>query len=392
MRGLVIAMPVYRAYGDQAVIADAAATVDGVDSDVLGFVTAMVGGGDPELSRRFEQLTGPVMAKGVEDTAFYREHRLIALNEVGGDLDWWSVTPDAWHAWCLAASGGSMLATSTHDTKRSEDVRARVVLLSEIPAEWGAAVAAWEEAAGPWRTEPWPDPATAYLMWQTFVGAWPLTADRAVAYAQKATCEAKVHTSWTDPDPSYDEAVERWVRGVLGDPAITAGLDEFAGRLMEPGRVVSLAQTLCKLTAPGVPDIYQGCELWDLSLVDPDNRRPVDFGIRAASLRGGAADQPKLRLTAAALDLRRRHPASFAKGAAYTPLPTSDCHAVGFLRGTNVATVVPRLIMNGDAGTTVELPAGRWRDVITGAGTEGGRLPVDSLLSGFAVALLEKVG
>jgi (1->4)-alpha-D-glucan 1-alpha-D-glucosylmutase len=272
--------------------------------------------------------------------------------------------------------------------------------------------------AGRHRAHGYPDPGTEYLLFQTLVGAWPLSAERMLEYARKATREAKVHTSWTDPDPAYDAALAGWVRGVLGDSELTGAIGAFVADLVEPGHVVSLAQTLCKLTAPGVPDLYQGTELWDVSLVDPDNRRPVDYGARAALLEeieGGGVDAaaalarsdeglPKLLLTARALHLRRGRPECFTRGAGYRALEVAGpaaTHAVAYGRGSSggpvdVVAAVPRLVLgwaartDGWAGTAVTLPPGRWHDVVTGAVHPGGTTPVAGLLAGFPVALLER--
>ena len=439
LRALVAAFRVYRTYAagsparpeDIAVIEDAAVEAkraDGIDEDLLGFVVDLLAGrGAPDparldIARRLEQLTGPVMAKGVEDTAFYRYHRLIALNEVGNDLERWATTPDAWHRhWSTpgAAMGGSLLASSTHDTKRSEDVRARLVLLSEIPDRWRVAVEGWRPLTDPHRAGDRPDRGTEYLLLQTFVGAWPLTPTRAVEYARKATREAKLHTSWTHADEAYDTAVEGWVRGVLADAAFVDALESFVAGLIEPGRTVALAQTLCKLTAPGIPDLYQGTELWDLSLVDPDNRRPIDYDLRAARLAEiesgsvGPKDAlassdglAKLLVTARSLEVRRGRGECFAPGAGYEPVGVSGPaagHAVAFGRSPadsamEVVIVVPRLVLGlaardgGWQATTLMMPPGTWRDAFTGvhhtAGADG--LRVDQVLGAFPVALLER--
>jgi (1->4)-alpha-D-glucan 1-alpha-D-glucosylmutase len=196
---------------------------------------------------------------------------------------------------------GTMTTLSSHDTQRSEDVRARLVLLSQRPAEWGEAMAEWT-AWLPQRL----DPATEQLVWQTVVGAWPLSADRAVAYVQKATHEAKARTSWLDPDPEYDEAAESFVRALLADEHVVAEITAFVERLSDDWRSTVLAQKLVQLTMPGVADTYQGCELVDLSLVDPDNRRPVDYARRRALLAepDGSLDSDKLRVVRAALSVR----------------------------------------------------------------------------------------
>ncbi len=438
LRAMIVSFPVYRIYGPGSsaadvtlidrVVADARLLAPGIDADVVGFLAELLAGdptGPPvtegarlDVARHFQQLTGPVMAKGVEDTAFYRYHRLVAENEVGSDLRQWATTTAGWHAdgaARVARGDGSLLATSTHDTKRSEDVRARLVLLSEIPDRWVEAVTEWRLLTDRHRSGEFPDRAAEYLLFQTFVGAWPLTAERAVAYARKATREAKLFTSWTDADQRYDDALEGWVRAVLGDPSFVDALERFVSPLVGPGRVVSLAQTLCKLTAPGTPDLYQGTELWDLSLVDPDNRRPVDYEARVkllAAVEGGEvgavdldADPDgvaKLLVTARALDTRRRRPGCFDRSAGYSPLlgrGPAAAHVVAFGRGPSsgpaeVITIVPRLVLGlarvGWGATTVALPSGRWRDVIAAEPRDGGDVAVGELLSSFPVALLER--
>jgi (1->4)-alpha-D-glucan 1-alpha-D-glucosylmutase len=285
-----------------------------------------------------------------------------------------------------------MLATSTHDTKRSEDVRARLAVLSEIPERWADAVRRWQDRNQRHRTGEWPDPAAEYFLYQTLVGAWPLNENRAVAYMEKATKEAKTHTSWTDPDPSYDDAVRAFVRAVVTDEGFGEELRAFVEPLLPAARVTSLAQQLVKLTAPGVPDVYQGTEIEDLSLVDPDNRRPVDFARRRALLATLGDD--KIKVTATALRLRRQRPDLLGPGAAYARLPAHGVkaeHAVAFLRGEGCAVVAPRLVvgLGADWGdTTVELPDGAWRDELTGAELAGGTVPIAHVLAGFAVALL----
>ncbi|HEX4498841.1 MAG TPA: malto-oligosyltrehalose synthase, partial [Thermoanaerobaculia bacterium] len=371
------------------------------------------GEAESELVMRFQQLTGPAMAKGVEDTAFYNFHRLVALNEVGGSPGEFGLSVEAFHH--LSAESQRLwptaqLATSTHDTKRSEDVRARLSLLAEIPEEWGDAVRRWcERNARHRRQDGCPDRNAEYLLYQTLVGAWPIDAERLTAYMEKATREAKVHTSWTRTNPDYEEALRDFVRGVLGDAAFVADLKAFVAPLVEPGRINSLTQTLLKLAAPGVPDLYQGSELWDLSLVDPDNRRPVDYDLRRrllAELKEGMTPEailarmddglPKLWLTHRALQLRRRLPEAFDARGSYEPLqvsgPRAD-HAIAFARGGEVAVVVPRLPLRlgGDwEDTTVALPPGSWRDELTGEEVAGGERPVAELLARFPVALLAR--
>ena len=371
------------------------------------------GEAESELVMRFQQLTAPAMAKGVEDTAFYDFHRLISLNEVGGSPGAFGVSLDEFHRRCCEAGRlrpRSMLATSTHDTKRGEDVRARISVLSEIPEPWGRAVQRWREHNARHRRGDGPDRNIEYLLYQTLAGAWPLSVERAVAYMQKAAREAKVHTSWMQVNADYEAALEGFVRGILEDPEFTAGLESFVATAIEPGRINSLAQTLLKLAAPGVPDFYQGTEIWDLSLVDPDNRRPVDYGLRRRLLgeldRGmspeeilGRMDEglPKLWVIRQGLRLRCRRPAVFGPEGGYAPLYARGAgaeHAVAFLRGGEVAVVVPRLVI-GLAGdwqdASIELPAGRWRNELTGEETGGGTLVLKKLLSRFPVALLARV-
>jgi (1->4)-alpha-D-glucan 1-alpha-D-glucosylmutase len=272
------------------------------------------------------------MAKGVEDTAFYRYFPLLALNEVGGDPGHWGTSVEDFHEHCtrqLAEWPGTMTTLSTHDTKRSEDVRARLVLLSQRPVEWGEAVTQWT-AWLPQRI----DPATEQLVWQTLVGAWPIDADRAVAYVEKATHEAKARTSWLDPDRTYDEAAAAYVRALLADAHLVAEITAFVDRLAEDWRSTVLAQKLVQLTMPGVADTYQGCELVDLSLVDPDNRRPVDYDRRRRLLDSpdGSLDSDKLRVVQAALSVR-----PLLEG--YEPLE-AGADLLAFRRGP-VAVAVP---------------------------------------------------
>ena len=370
------------------------------------------------LRMRFQQLTGPVAAKGEEDTAFYRYVRFVPLNEVGGDPGRWGLPVARFHDRCVERARRwprSMTTLSTHDTKRSEDVRARLFLLSEIPEAWVEAVSRWRSMNGPhWPAELEPDPAMEYLLYQTTVGAWPIDAERLRAYMEKASREAKLRTSWTDPDPAYDRALAGFVERVL-EGEFAGDVDRFAAPLVAPGRVVSLAQKLVQLTMPGVPDIYQGTELWDLSLVDPDNRRPVDFAARRAALErlvGDGADAgtdpkailgemgsglPKMWVVRQALAMRRERPEAFDEGG-YRPLEVRGdavVHAVGFLRGEGVAVVVPRLVIGlarrgGWAETVVDLPAGRWRNRLTGerVDSRGGGVPLVELLGRFPVALV----
>ena len=350
---------------------------------------------------RFEQTTGPVMAKGVEDTAFYRYHRLVALNEVGGDPGVFGSSVEEWHSHSarLAADWPTSMTTlTTHDTKRSEDVRARLLVLAEVPAVWRAAVERWRSMAA--RHQP-PDAATDYLFWQTVTGTasreGPIDAKRLQEYLEKATREAKLHTSWTDPDATYDAHVRRYVAAVLGDAELVGDLTRWVDEVVRgPGEVNALSQKLLQLTMPGVPDVYQGQELPAPSLVDPDNRRAVDYTRRRealAALDAGEVNDPKLLVTARTLRLRRRSPELFTGG--YVPLratgPAAD-HCVAYRLGAQaggavaVATRLPvGLAGRGGWGdTTLEAPDG-FVDAFTG---RAATTRLADLLGSLPVALL----
>ncbi len=359
-----------------------------------------------ELAARFQQLTPAVMAKGVEDTAFYRYHRLVSLNEVGGDPGRFGTTVEAFHEWCARTAGATphtMLTISTHDTKRSADVRSRIDVLSELPSEWEAAVRRWSEHNDRHRAQGFPDRNLEYLAYQTLAGAWRIDADRLVEFLRKAAREAKVHTSWVDPVATYEEAVEHFARSILADAEFTSDLESFLGRnqLVARGRVTSLAQTTLLLTAPGVPDVYQGTELWAAMLVDPDNRRLVDFEARRTALERvrhlEAGDVPeeatKLWLVARLLDARKQTPDAFA-AAQHAPLPVTGAkagHLVAFSRG-RLLVLVPRLVAGlgeGWGDTEVELPAGPWTDLLGGRAEAGGRTArVAELLDRFPIAVM----
>ena len=428
------AFPVYRTYVDVAhgatpedrevidvAVGAAREQRDDLDPELFDFLRFVLVDGPvdspgpvAELRMRFQQLTGPVMAKGAEDTAVYDFVRLVSLNEVGSDPSHFAVGVDEFHRAMADAAldrPRSMLTLSTHDTTRSEDVRARLALLSEIPGAWAEAVRRWFERNTrhrPVDVPGWPDPRMEYLLYQTLVGAHPLDADRAVAYMEKAAKEAKRNTSWVSPVAEYDEAPRRFVTDVLADEAFAADLAAVVEPLVDPGRVNSLAQKLIELTAPGVPDVYQGTELWDLSLVDPDNRRPVDFAARRHLLdevagltpeqRWARRDEglPKLWVVHRALRLRAERPEWFADGAGYEPLAVSGDragHVVAYARG-GAAVVVPRLPLGlaaaggWDATTVVALPPGRWYDEMSGSSHPGGDIAVATLLDRFPVALL----
>ncbi|MQA27668.1 MAG: malto-oligosyltrehalose synthase, partial [Micromonosporaceae bacterium] len=352
-----------------------------------------------ELARRFQQVSGAVMAKGVEDSAFYRWSRFVALNEVGGDPSRFGAPVPDFHAACLRRQErwpDGMTTLSTHDTKRSEDVRARLAVLSEIPSEWSSSIRRWIAAA------PLPDPAYAHLLWQTLIGAWPIPRERLTAYAIKAGREGRVWTSWEDPDPPAEDAVAVAIDHIYDSPGLRASVDAFAARITPHGWSNSLGQKLVQLTMPGVPDTYQGTELWDNSLVDPDNRRPLEFAARRellARLDSGwlpgldHTGAVKLLVTCRALRLRRDAPALFN---AYRPLeargPAAD-HVIAFDRGGAivVATRLPVCLerSGGWRDTTLPLPSGEWRDALTGRSWRGDA-PLTDLLARYPVALLAR--
>jgi (1->4)-alpha-D-glucan 1-alpha-D-glucosylmutase len=353
-----------------------------------------------ELAIRFQQFTGAVMAKGVEDTAFYRWTRFVALNEVGGDPSRFGVAPGEFHAAAAIRQRrwpATMTTLSTHDTKRGEDVRARLAVLSELPSEWAAAVRRLTAAA------PLPDGSVAHLLWQTAVGAWPIERDRLHAYLEKAAREARTATGWDEPDSAFEDAMHAVADRCYDDPVVAAEVARFAARITPYGWSNSLGQKLLQLAGPGIPDVYQGTELWDNSLVDPDNRRDVDFGARHALLAGlGSGELPgtdesgtvKLLVTTRALRLRRDRPELFT---GYTPLAADGpaaAHAVAFDRGgaIAVATRLPVALeaAGGWRGTTLALPDGSWTDVLTGRGFPGGPAILGDLLGRYPVALLAR--
>ncbi|MGH8799019.1 MAG: malto-oligosyltrehalose synthase, partial [Casimicrobiaceae bacterium] len=437
-------------------VADGSA-FDFVQSALTGALAAATIPSHGQIRRfagRLQQFTAPVMAKALEDTSFYVFNRLVALNEVGGDPRQFGVSVAAFHAAALERQRrwpGEMLATSTHDNKRSEDVRARIAVLSEMPAAWRLALRRWTPLNKRHETRSaegqLPDRNDQYLLYQTLVGIWPSPAPdaegldalraRIQAYMRKAVREAKVHSSWANPDEDYERALAAFIDGVLARLDTNPFLQEFLplqAVVARCGLYNGLTQTLLKLASPGIPDIYQGNELWDLSLVDPDNRRAVDYDRRRAMLEAlkrsfGPGDphaaqarallesiddgRLKMYLVWRALAVRARHPALFERGR-YVALAVAGAHAAhvcAFARvhgSVAVLTVVPRLLLDlsergtrepvglavwGD--TRVLLPAlpGSYRDVLTGAlrssAAPNSHLALADLFDTLPVALLE---
>jgi (1->4)-alpha-D-glucan 1-alpha-D-glucosylmutase len=323
---------------------------------------------------------------------------------------------DDFHAMCVFNSKEqpmTVLATTTHDTKRSEDARVRIAMLSEIPRRWGDALAVLHGVAARHGGNHMPSRQAEYLFYQTLVGAYPLDADRAWAYMLKASREAKVETSWSEPNQRYEAALEGFVRSMIDDPEVRTEVGAIVEYMTPEWQILSLSQTLVKLTSPGIPDIYQGSELWDLRLVDPDNRTPVDYEFRGRLLRDVTSSQrgafmsrleegaPKLRLIASALALRGRHMDAFGTDSGYERVPAAGAraeHAICFARtranGLPVTVTIalrwPILLRSGWQDTVVQLPEGRWRDVLTGSEFDGGEQRIQAVLAHAPVALLER--
>jgi (1->4)-alpha-D-glucan 1-alpha-D-glucosylmutase len=369
------------------------------------------GTNESEFVYRFQQFTSPVMAKGVEDTAFYCFNRLTGMNEVGGNPAHDGLTIEQFHdynATMQRTHPETMTTLSTHDTKRSDDVRARLAVLTEVQKSFAQTAKKWSKRNAHFRSGGFPDRGTEWFLYQTLVGAWPIDAERLRDYMQKAMREAKVHTSWVSNDEKYETAVNNFIDAILNDAGFVAELEDFVNAILYPGRINSLAQTLMKYTSPGVPDLYQGSELWDLSLVDPDNRRPVDYKQRShllhemksldapAILARMDEGLPKLWVIHQALQLRNEHRDWFNNEAAYKPLlahgPKAQ-HIIAYQRGENVITVVQRLVatLKDDwENTNLTLPQGTWLNRLTNERIEGKETQLASLLANFPVALLER--
>lgn len=404
---VAVAFPVYRTYlphvpGEADLVREAckeAAAERPELAETLAALESLLTDPATELCVRFQQTTGMIMAKGVEDTAFYRLSRLGTLTEVGTDPGRFSVSLDEFHARMSERESSiphSMTALTTHDTKRSEDARARISVLSELADEWSELLPRLLERAD------LPDGSLANLVWQAIVGAWPADAERLTGYALKAAREGAVHTTWTDPNGEFEGQLEALVRSAVSDAATRSLVEDFVARIEPYGASNGLSAKLVQLAGPGVPDVYQGTEFWDRSLTDPDNRRPVDFEGRDAALAAldeGApvpaptAQEAKLLVVSRTLRLRRERPELFE---GYVPLeatgPASE-HAVGFRRGVRGAVVLATRLpaglerRGGWGDTSVVLP---WpaRNVFTDAVHEAGRLPLAEALGELPVALL----
>ncbi|MGX5682186.1 malto-oligosyltrehalose synthase [Schumannella luteola] len=396
--------PVYRTYLPYGIehletaVADARRRRPDLDP-VLDALWPVLSDAEHPAAQRFQQTTGPIMAKGVEDTAFYRFPRLVSLTEVGGDPDEFAISLPTFHERQLrrhAQSPASMTTLSTHDTKRGEDVRARVNALSEVPREWASALARLRELA------PMGDAVLEDLLWETAVGAWPIERERLHAYAEKAAREAASSTTWTRPDDEFESRMHAALDRAYDDPEVAGVLDAAADLVRAAGWSNSLAAKIIQLTAPGVPDVYQGSELWDNSLVDPDNRRPVDFDERQlllAAIDAGAhppvdeSGAAKLLVTARALRLRRARPGLFSRYEPVYGIGERRDHLVAFDRGDAI-TLATRLPLGleragGWGDTSVLVPGRAFRDAISEREFEGGELLLSDVFHRYPVALLE---
>ena len=461
IRQLVACFPVYRTYIDRDgtptetdrrdldwALTTARRLEPEIPASVFDFLGALVSGelvSEPRsgfsrhsvlrLAMKLQQYSGPVMAKGLEDTAFYRYNRFVALNEVGGEPDQFGLALPAFHkanAHRVKFFPAAMLGTSTHDTKRGEDTRARLAVLSSMPDEWGRQVQSWSRLVRARRgdvegTAP-PDRNDEYLLYQLLIGSWPVElldpaaletesakealaeyAKRIAGALEKSMREAKLHSNWSAPNAAYEEAMQRFAADALDPtrPAFLSAFLPFAQRVAKLSVDSSLAQLVLKLTLPGMPDIYQGCELWDLSLMDPDNRRAVDYKTRQSLLerveaglrgdRGAFLEQAygawedgaiKLALTRILLALRAAHPVLFAEGS-YEAIAVEDERVVAYRRDCGEASVIVAVsrfpALTGAETMTVPLPSGEWRDALRG-GVGGavtfGALPVAIMVKG----------
>jgi (1->4)-alpha-D-glucan 1-alpha-D-glucosylmutase len=394
-------LPVYRTYVDPA--------SGRVEEDDRRALAAL----DPEIRSRllldepapaafitrFQQTTPAIMAKGVEDTAFYRYGRLLALNDVGGDPSRFGIDVERFHAGCLERARRfplSLLTTMTHDAKRSGDVRARIGALASIADEWTEQAERWFAITEPLRDGGAPDDIERYFLFQTLVGAWPIELERVRDYMVKTLREAKRNTNWVQQNHEYERAVERFCSALYRDDAFLDEFEPFAARVAAAGNRSALGQLVLKLTAPGIPDIYQGDELPYRALVDPDNRRSVDWSWREAMLRrlmGGAppsAETRKLFLILRLLGLRARRPEPFL--GAHEPLD-GGTEACAFVRGGEVLVVVGLPRAGAEPDAALDAPGGRWRDVLRGEERSfGRRTRLGELIDEHGIAVFERLG
>jgi (1->4)-alpha-D-glucan 1-alpha-D-glucosylmutase len=351
----------------------------------------------PAFVTRFQQTTPAIMAKGVEDTAFYRYARLLALCDVGGDPSRFGLDVEGFHAGNAERAERfphNLLTTMTHDAKRSADVRARIAALSSIPGEWADHLRRWLELTEELRSDGAPDGVERYFIFQTLLGAWPIELERIEAYIVKALREAKRNTNWSDQNADWEAAVIEFCRGLYERHEFLADFEPFVERVALAGERIALGALVLKLTAPGVPDVYQGDELPYRALVDPDNRRPVDWRLRREALdavSGGAppdAEARKLWLTWTLLGLRARRPDAFDRGA-YERVAAGE-RAVSYMRGGSVLVAVATRPEVG--GELLQGPGGRWRDVLGGSERSlGGQVALSELLDEHGLAVYERV-
>jgi len=350
----------------------------------------------PEFVTRFQQTTPAIEAKGVEDTALYRYGRLLALNDVGGDPGRFGIEVDRFHARNAERAQRfplNLLATQTHDTKRSADVRARIAALASMPDEWIERARRWLELTEPLRTDGAPDDLERYFIFQTLLGAWPIEPQRIEAYMEKVLREAKRNSSWVEQNHEWEAAVKRFCRALCTHRSFLADFGPFVERAAAVGDRIGLGMLVLKLTAPGIPDIYQGDELPYRALVDPDNRRPVDWAERQTQLSrlmGGGrpnAESHKLWLTSRLLTLRIRRPEAYSGD--YEPVPAGG-RAVAFVRGGDVLVAVAT--RPGPPPDDLQGPAGRWRDVLRGGERAlHPRVPLADVLDQYGIAVYERV-
>jgi (1->4)-alpha-D-glucan 1-alpha-D-glucosylmutase len=407
LTGAVASFPVYRSYVDPGrglVDEQDAAAVAGAQMPAeLAEMLLLERPAPAAFVTRFQQTTPAVTAKGVEDTAFYRYARLVALADVGGDPARFGISVADFHAANAERAQRfplALLTTMTHDAKRSADVRARIAALASLPTQWGEQVQRWLELTEPLRRRGAPDDLERYFLFQTLLGAWPIESERIEAYMEKALREAKRNTNWVDQNADWEDAVGEFCRGLYANRAFLDEFEPFVAEVARIGDRIALGMVALKLTAPGVPDIYQGDELPYRALVDPDNRRPVDWRLREsllARLLGGSpptAQTRKLWLISRLLGLRIRRPGAFTGG--YEPVSAGE-HAVAYLRGGEVLTVVatrPGAAATGPDGPAARLAriGGRWRSVLGGEERSlDADCPLDDVLDEQGIAVYERI-